>query len=122
METLIKLLNEYEIWKTKDKISQNPKRSRRERSIWMLGGIFWTLMNERESRLSIISKSYWFIQRLVDNDKINVDEINCQNIPYYSYINEEWYVSFKPFWFYEQLLMLLAVQKNPIIFLTSILR
>lgn len=70
----------------------------------------------------LISKEYWFIQRLIDNNKIDLDEFNCQRRPFYSYIDEEWYVSFKHFWFYEQLLMLLSIQDNPIELLIDCLK
>lgn len=110
MQKLIKLLNEYEIWKTKDKISQNPNRSRREWYRWQLGSIIWTLMNERESRLSIISKSYWFIKWLVDNDKIEFSK-------YWKVSNEEDRRTE-----YHNLLMLLSIQDKPIKFLVSILK
>lgn len=121
MEKLINLLNEYEIWKTKDMVSQNPKRSRREWYRWQLGSIFWTLMNERESRLSIISKSYWFIQWLIENDKI--DQFYYENsVRVKRYIDEyEEYDYVFPI-DYKQLIMLLSIEDNPIEWLCSILK
>lgn len=50
----------------------------------------------------VISKNFWFIERLVQNNKIDLDEFNCQKRPFYSYIDEEWYVSFKHFWLYSR--------------------
>lgn len=58
----------------------------------------------REAR--IISKSYWFIKRLVENDKIDLNKF--PQIMEYSD--------------YESLLMILAIKDNQIEFLCSILK
>ena len=66
---------------------------------------------------AVISKEYWFIKWLVENDKINFSKFNFWNeIMYcvYEYtpeVSEE-----------EELLMLLSINDNPIEFLISILR
>jgi hypothetical protein len=68
---------------------------------------WWTIDKEKEIRkykLIIISKEYWFIKWLVDNDKIDRDVS----------INWEWH--------YESLLMKLAIQDNPLDFLVKILK
>ena len=60
----------------------------------------------------IISKKYWFIKWLVENEKIK---------DYYEWNDDVDYVREK-YWFYEALLMLLSIQDNPIDFLSSILK
>ena len=68
----------------------------------------------REERwLILISKSYGFIQRLVENDKIDKKKINklikWQEVWYGYEVQEEEYYSI-----YESLLMLLSISDTPI--------
>ena len=70
----------------------------------------------------IISKHYGFIKWLVDNDKIDIDK-------YYEFMTNENIDISNACWeldmdkeFYYELLMILAVQDNPIEFLISILK
>lgn len=68
----------------------------------------------------LISKKFWFIQRLVENDKINFDKVNekekSEQVDICIYWKErkeettDW------------LLMLLSIQDNPIQFLCDILK
>lgn len=60
----------------------------------------------------IISKKYWFIKWLVENEKIK---------DYYEWNDDIDYVREK-YWFYEALLMLLSIQDEPIKFLISLLK
>lgn len=64
--------------------------------------------NVKNNRFIIISKEYWFIKWLVDNDKIDLKKL-------YHDMRLE-------FWDYHWLLMLLSIQDNPIEFLISILK
>ena len=78
----------------------------------------------REERwLILISKSFWFIKWLVDNDKIDLEKLDkkSERKPMYSF-EEEWKIWFKLFGVYDSLLMLLAIQDNPIEFLCSVLK
>lgn len=93
MEKLIELLNEYR------RIDFIPERQK---------GI---LMVAEEK---VISKKYWFVKRLVDNDKIDLEELDYEIRKYNSYIDSHWY--------YDALLMILVIQDNPIEFLISILK
>lgn len=76
-----------------------------------------------EATTIAISKYYWFIKWLVDNDKI-VDFVDKKE----TLVSlRKWSTS--PLWYiemvtpkYEQLLMLLAIQDEPIEFLISILK
>jgi hypothetical protein len=115
MEKLIELLNEYEEelntglhWRTDEKY-------------WML----WRWLNLMWVDQYLISKHYWFIKRLVDNDKIDLEE----------YKNESGLYTLKVIYWTDHyidlltnkvnsdfLLMLLSIQDNPIEFLDSILK
>lgn len=73
---------------------------------------------EDNSVLEIISKQFWFIKWLVENEKIDLENIK-----------ETFYVrSFQKDWtaikyeYYEELLMLLSIQDEPLKFLISILK
>lgn len=68
----------------------------------------------------IISKQFWFIKWLVDNDKINNERID--NVVEDCWTDEIWAYYCKCYWTYESLLMLLATQDEPIEFLISILK
>ena len=117
IEKLIELLNEYE----REKIIH--------RTYYLVS---WYIMYKRDdgeevddkrTDLEIISKSYGFIKWLVDNDKINWRK--CLDLWYeISVIDEEWedIDVMRTFDSYEQLLMYLAIQDNPIEFLVSILK
>ena len=64
---------------------------------------------------TLISKKYWFIQRLVENDKINEKELEKADRPFdVGYATEET--------IYERALMLLSIQDEPLDFLASILK
>lgn len=66
----------------------------------------------------VISKEFWFIKWLVDNDKIDrwkIEERISGDISLYL-DNREYY------WRYKWLLMLLSIQDEPIEFLVSILK
>ena len=72
----------------------------------------WTI-----EEAQVISKKFWFIQRLVENDKID----------FYTILKENW--TFRKEFYaienkkeYERLIMLLSVEDNPIEFLISILK
>jgi hypothetical protein len=100
MEKLIELLNEYENtdnWEN------------------------WHQVEFRESK--IISKKFWFIKWLVENDKIDLDTVKEKIwIPCFVWY-KEWEIScVNDKEDYEQLLMLLSIQDEPISFLISILK
>jgi len=97
MEKLIELLNEY--WEY-DLVEHN----------WEI--CKWTTDDETgeiniytDYTNNIISKKFWFIKWLVDNDKIDESKIEIH-----------W------FSFYESVLMELAIKDNPIEFLCSVLK
>ena len=105
MEKLIELLNEYDSpnwWKETD------------------GGIdnIWKIY-EFHSELQIISKKYWFIKWLVENNKIDTDIVYREWFLAKTYDKDEVGEYFEP---YEEILMLLSIQDEPIEFLVSILK
>lgn len=127
MEKLIKLLNQYEI----------------DRWMWSVFNIWkfaWEIHyydNEKDEfvfdnvKLYIISKQYGFIKWLVENDKIDIEKIDwLKLIPTLTYQNmiddcDCWKSHWHPYtfaWYIDELLMLLAIQDNPIDFLISILK
>lgn len=78
----------------------------------------------------LISKEYWFIKWLVENDKIETDWILSDNLTYtYFQIPQKYYM----WWcqslmmqmnklFYLRIVACLSIQDNPIDFLISILK
>jgi hypothetical protein len=94
-----------------------------EFGLWFIKEDAWKgLLKYRnyESNVSIsyaISKSYWFIERLVKNDKIDLSKSWIEELPaMYGYDYES--VECKS----DRLLMLLSIQEKPIEFLISILK
>ena len=109
MEKLIELLNEYE----KDWLNEFEKYTERwycERTKQILCGK-WENNNEL-TPYEIISKQYWFIEWLVENDKINLNKIKL-----FSIFKEDWYYNA-----YESVLMALSISDTPIEFLCSMLK
>ena len=111
MEKLIELLNEYEWnklyfyddWIYCDKYDMYE---------------VWDSLIE----LEIISKRYWFIKWLVENDKIDFDKVMKLWIPCFVRYDKWEIISVHDVDFYKQLIMLLSIQDNPIEFLISILK
>ena len=102
MEKLIELLNEYE---------------EKYRDFHFIGE--WRMGNElSEFEIAfIISKKFWFIQWLVENEKI--DTTNLQD---YWDRWEMWIWVFANMYKSDLIILTLAIQDNPIEFLASILK
>ena len=112
MEHLIELLNEHrrEVVKKQSWITQ-----------WHYNAFTFSLDNIswQQAELLIISKQYWFIQWLVENEKIDIEKMwrfkaERKNTQIIAIANKSD--------FYLSLLMLLSIQDNPIEFLVSILK
>jgi len=75
---------------------------------------------------TVISKRFGFIKRLVDNDKINKRKIDTRLVRYVeNHYDEDWYwveSSYEDYPYTDTLLMLLAIQDEPIQFLIKILK
>lgn len=105
MDKLIELLNEYEPYIQSDGTHTD--------NFWWYVSQWHSAVFPKEVWVErIISKSYWFIKWLVENDKI--DESKCWNVSF-----ELYHTSYTK---YESLLMLLAIQDEPVEFLLSILK
>ena len=105
IEKLIELLNEY--------------TNKQALYIRMSEPYKWVYLQYDETfTVNIISKKFWFIKWLVENDKIDQTNKFCVSV------NVEWkgmgYT--KAFEGYESLLMLLAIQDEPTRFLCEILK
>ena len=110
MEHLIELLNEYE--KTRDYYKVH--------TYIMYKDDEWIEVDDKRTDLEIISKEYWFIQWLVENDKIDTDELLGI---YWETRQSIWEDNkYELYSEYKRLLMLLSIQDNPIEFLCSILK
>lgn len=110
----IRLVNEY-LW---DK--QNWLYCRREIEDGIYDSFFHTedwegIIEEAQ----IISKSFGFIEWLVEQDRIDTDIVYKKWFSAKTYDKDEFWEYFEP---YEEILMLLAIQDNPIEFLISILK
>ena len=108
MEKLIELLNEYE-----------------KRESWISNArttnfaFLYYLNNPAPiSELNLISKKYWFIKWLVENDKINEGKVKKEAEYYWT----DEYDVYEGYVFYHRLLMLLAVSDTPIEDLISYLK
>jgi len=105
---LIELLNEY--WKKEKfwiirKLWEDPIWV-----YWYVNDMYWLWW---ASKLFIISKEYWFIKWLVDNDKIDRDKVEKEKADYYfieMFDNDE------------IMLMLLSISSSPIEDLISYLK
>lgn len=110
MEKLVELLNEYnrnvkkwsDKWELKNSIDNPWTKYISLSSVWAWKIYLW-----------IISREYWFIKRLVENDNINREEIKYSNlyIPLKKDFNKD-----------DRLIMLLSISENPIEFLISMLK
>ena len=107
MEKLIELLNEYE-WQ--DSWSYDEKLNRPY--------IWWG--DDLDYECYIISKKYWFIKWLVENDKIEICPIS-KDYRIQIDLFGDWATYWELWWEY-RILMLLSIQDNPIGFLCSILK
>jgi len=105
MEKLIELLNKFEA-----KLEEMPlsRRKWREEN-WIL---YRRFMSVEDAERMVISKSFWFIKRLIDSDKIDNSKLSRESDMWFwdKYEREE------------SLLMLLAISENPIEDLISYLK
>lgn len=118
MEKILELLNEYEKviwtdrvwwWAIDDGAFFCTRKSKK-------GNLIVQHSSEDEAILRIISKKLWFVQWLVDNDKIDIQW--AKNLLYESEVfNSQPYTDLS-----ERLIMYLSIQDDPISFLISILK
>ena len=115
MEKLLELLNEHRIelahWNLQNQLMRHYN-----------GYVFWLWdLNSQNCVLLIISKEYWFIKWLVENDKIDNKKIADET---YVKVNWEWYelILGCHYDLYQQTLMLLSISDTPIEDLISYLK
>lgn len=125
MEKLLNLLNQYDDEEGKDLYEWEIEW---EDIIWY-NRFWWWYETIDVSRSVIISKRYWFIERLVKKDKIDIDAYKTvfswdldkrKNLT-----RQIWWEEFYQVvehWAYESLLMLLSIQEEPVSFLISLLK
>lgn len=120
IKKIIELLNEFEIWKDKQKPATEWRYHKiRERSQWLfVWVIIWSALSERASKFCIIGKDYGFIKRLVNENKINFEKTWYTKIEWVETRNGD----LTTFTQYESLLMLLSIQNDPYWFLIHILK
>ena len=129
MEKLIELLNEYEIDKDFRDYEWRIERKTKERMcwteiMWMSWEQFtWAYVDTDEMERIIISKRYWFIKWLVENDKIDFSLIPNKIKEIWIPMKINWEIKY---WFdssdYYWLLMLLSISDTPIEDLISYLK
>ena len=111
MEKLIELLNKHR----REKVNKQSWITE-----WHYNAFTFSLDNIswQQAELLIISKQYWFIKWLVENDKINEEKVKKEAEYYWTdeYDVYVWCV------FYHRLLMLLAISDTPIEDLISYLK
>ena len=125
MQKLLELLNQYDDEEGKDLYEWEIEW---EDIIWY-NRFWWWYETIDVSRSVIISKRYWFIERLVKKDKIDIDAYKTvfswdldkrKNLT-----RQIWWEEFYQVvehWAYESLLMLLSIQEEPVSFLISLLK
>ena len=121
MEKILELLNEYEKviwtdrvwwWAIDDGAFFCTRKSKK-------GNLIVQHSSEDEAILQIISKKFWFIQWLVENDKIILQKDIIRRVEYSNFWVLEGIHYYSA---YKSILMYLAIQDDPISFLISILK
>ena len=105
MEKLIELLNEYELWEDYGDMWEYYYID----TLWNIVDDGWYILKPCE----IISKKFWFIKWLVENDKIDRDIMEGKKFYYYLEKSENMHWD-KNFSRCERLLMLLSISDTPI--------
>ena len=111
MEKLINLLNEYEQLNMCRKFD-NFAMHTFENSSWVD-----SILED-----TVISSRYGFIQRLIENDKIDTNKLEKIWYEETVYMYDWQYIEIVEYSDYESLLMLLSIQDKPIEFLISVLK
>ena len=112
MEKLIKLINEHQKEKHPDGIYL-PVVAYRDWIFWSDSDCLSSVMDE----IHLVSKNYWFIKWLIDNDKIETKRLDTIEI-----IPKFWWTIWKKAIWEKRILMLLSIQDDQTKFLVSILK
>lgn len=125
MEKLVELLNEYHFFNT-DCI--NYVLDEEENRIYLKEEFDWFYHEQRINAERIISKKFWFIKWLVENKKIDIKKLcekeieSWRDFDWPKTNSEDLSIEFANQYFTETVLMLLAIQDEPMDFLVSILK
>lgn len=112
MEKLLNLLNEF-------KEGKSFKFTKYDEKYWMFDTNLNANGNTSLPEETITCKKFWFIERLVENDKIILQKGIIRRVEYDNY----WVLEdIHRYSAYESILMYLAIQDDPIEFLISILK
>ena len=112
MEKLLNLLNEF-------KEGKSFKFTKYDEKYWMFDTNLNANGNTSLPEETITCKKFWFIERLVENDKIILQKGIIRRVAYDNY----WVLEdIHRYSAYESILMYLAIQDDPIEFLISILK
>ena len=118
MEKLIELLNKFEA-----KLEEMPlSRGRWREENWIL---YRRFMSVEDAERMVISKSFWFIEWLVQNDKIDFEKADTdisKDIVLWREPDFADFMVYRRFLDEEKVLMLLAISENPIEDLISYLK
>lgn len=112
MEKLLQLLNEFKEGKTFKFTGYDEK-------YWMFDTNLNADGNTSLPEETIISKKFWFIKWLIENNKVNIVKEVINDIEYYGHWQIENVDCYSQ---YDSLLMLLSIQDDPISFLVSVLK
>lgn len=112
MEKLLQLLNEFKKDESFQFIGYNEK-------YWVFNTDLNIGGDNSLPEETIVSKKFWFIQWLVENDKVGILWDVIKDIQYWGHWQIENVDTYDK---YDSLLMLLAINDDPIKFLVSILK
>lgn len=119
MEKLIELLNEFEIEKPARDYTWRIEKQNETRLCWT--EYTWAYVDDEEAERIVISKKYWFIKWLVDNDKIDFEKTRDKKFIWIDFDLVEW-LDWYEITYTDVFLMLLSIQDTPIDFLTKIIK
>lgn len=125
MEKLIELLNKFEreVYKDEHKYVEFPDWTRDDWWYWYIWNKFnvweedwlnYSIANYRDynSELVIISKKFWFIKWLVENDKIDLDKVEKK---FYNEIcTTDYWDKDRAYWKSNLVISVLSISNNPI--------
>ncbi len=112
MEKLIDLLNEYEETKEVRDYTRRIGKQNKTRIYWTEHT--WAYVDDEEAERIIISKKYWFIDWLIEEDKINLDRAYLETC-----CMCWWYIRY---WEANGLVMQLSISSKPIEYLIFVLK
>lgn len=102
------------LWEYMEEKKKNPEWFLEISTVLMTGWKAWDIY--------MVSKQFWFIEWLVQNDKININEKWEDYEETNLYCNPDFFQLQQHYSYYESLLMLLSIHDEPVKFLSEILK